>query len=260
VGDHATKLLKTVPLLLAATLAAALHAQTTFLPLHVSPAGLILDSTGKPGALCGLNRSGTGSGNADATATDADYAAQNQLLSMNLVRIFVNATWWTSNVQVPIANQAHQTYIDTLIQRAKKYGNYVLLLEGGTVPRASVRASAMNCPASNQGDLDCQANATLCPTEDTTGNTIDEAIKFWSAFAQKYAAESSGPLRHMGRYARYYDRHLERRSEPVDRGHQDLQPAVAHLHGGHQHGLRIDCLRHAPGPGLVQHRLEFSAL
>ena len=67
---------------------------------------------------------GAGAGeadNADATATDADYAAQNQLLSMNLVRIFVNAAWWTNNVQVPIANQAYQTYIDGLIKRAEKY-------------------------------------------------------------------------------------------------------------------------------------------
>jgi hypothetical protein len=106
----------TIPLLLAA----ALHAQTTFLPVHVSPVGLSLDSTGKPVALRGLNRSGTGSGNADANATDADYKAQNQLLSMNLARIYVNATWWTSNVQVPIGNQPYQTYIDTLIQRAEK--------------------------------------------------------------------------------------------------------------------------------------------
>src|SRR5580693_1418941 len=106
-----------------------LHAQTTTLrPLHVSPAGIILNDAGKPALLRGLNRSATGSGNADATATDADYAAQNQLLSMNLVRIFVNASWWTNNVQVPIANQPYQSYIDGLIQRAKKYGNYVLIL------------------------------------------------------------------------------------------------------------------------------------
>ncbi len=77
--------------------AVGLHAQTpTFLPLHVSPVGEILDSSGKPVLLRGLNRSATGSGNADATATDADYQAQNQLLSMNLIRIFVNAAWWTN--------------------------------------------------------------------------------------------------------------------------------------------------------------------
>ena len=79
-----------------------LHAQT-LPPLHVSPAGIILDTTGKPVLLRGLNRSATGSGNADATAADAQYAAQNTLLSMNVVRIFVNAAWWTANVQVPIA-------------------------------------------------------------------------------------------------------------------------------------------------------------
>ena len=61
----------------------------------------------------------TSANNANATATDADYAAQNQLLSINLVRIFVNAAWWTNNVQVPIANQPYQSYIDGLIQRAK---------------------------------------------------------------------------------------------------------------------------------------------
>jgi hypothetical protein len=88
-------------------LAAALQAQTPALPpLHVSDSGFILDDSGNPALLRGLNRAGTGSGNADATATDADYAAQNQLLSMNLVRIFVNATWWNSNVPVPIAGLA----------------------------------------------------------------------------------------------------------------------------------------------------------
>jgi hypothetical protein len=114
---------------------AAVDAQTPALhPLHVSSAGIILDDSGKPGLLRGLNRSATGSGNADATATDADYAAQNQLLSMNLVRIFVNATWWTSNVQIPIGNLKYQDYIDLLIQRAKKYGNYVLILKAGQFP------------------------------------------------------------------------------------------------------------------------------
>ena len=71
--------------------AAAQAQQPSLLPLHVSPAGVIVDSAGQPVVLRGLNRSGTGSGNADATATDQDYAAQDQLLSMNLVRIFVNA-------------------------------------------------------------------------------------------------------------------------------------------------------------------------
>ena len=104
-----------------------------------------------PCLLRGLNRSGTGSGNADATATDADYAAQNQLLSMNLVRIFVNAAWWNSNVQVPIANLAYQAYIDQLIQRAKKYGNYVLILKAGQFPDPPCGADGKNCPAAQPG-------------------------------------------------------------------------------------------------------------
>ncbi len=177
-------------LALAVLLAASLQAQTTtFLPLHVSPEGSILDNTGKPVLLRGLNRSGTGSGNADATATDQDYAAQNQLLSMNLVRIFVNATWWTNNVQVPIGNVAYQSYIDTLIQRAKKYGNYVLILKAGQFPDAPCGASGSNCPAPNQGDLNCAATPSLCPAQSTTGAYIDGALKFWDAFAQRYAAD-----------------------------------------------------------------------
>src|SRR6202049_1660513 len=172
--------------------AAALHAQTTSLrPLQVSPAGIILDDSGKPALLRGLNRSATGSGNADATATDADYAAENQLLSMNLVRIFVNAAWWTNNVQVPIASQPYQSYIDGLIQRAKKYGNYVLILKAGQFPDPPCGASGTNCPAPNQGDLNCQANSSVCPAQDTTGNTIDTTFNFWSAFAKKYAADSA---------------------------------------------------------------------
>ena len=172
--------------LLAATV---VNAQTTFRPLHVSPAGIILDNTGKPVLLRGLNRSATGSGNADANATDAEYAAQNQLLSMNLVRIFVNATWWNSNVQVPIANQPYQTYIDGLIQRAKKYGNYVLILKAGNFPEPPCGSSGTNCPGANQGDLDCASNASLCAAEDTTGNTIDAAFAFWDGFSKMYASD-----------------------------------------------------------------------
>jgi len=171
-------------------LGAILQAQTTtFRPLHVSPAGLIQNDSGTPVALRGLNRSATGYGNADATATDADYAAQNQLLSMNLVRIFVNAAWWSNNVQVPIANLAYQDYLDGLIQRAKKYGNYVLILKAGQFPDAPCGADGKNCPASNQGDLNCQANASLCPAQDTTGVYIQTAFTFWAAFAKKYASD-----------------------------------------------------------------------
>jgi hypothetical protein len=179
-------------------LAAAVEAQT-FHPLHVSPNGIIVDDTGKPVVLRGVNRSGTGSGNAEATSTDAEYAAQNQLFSMNLVRIFVNATWWNSNVQVPIANQNYQTYIDTLIQRAKKYGNYVLILKAGQFPEPPCGADGKNCPAPNQGDLDCQTNTSLCFAEDTTGNNIDPAFSFWAAFAEKY----------MGGYARHRSGYVE---------------------------------------------------
>ncbi|HUA57640.1 MAG TPA: cellulase family glycosylhydrolase [Verrucomicrobiae bacterium] len=175
-------------LALAILLAAPLGAQT-FQQLHVAPDGILVDSSGAPVSLRGLNRSGTGSGNADATATDQDYATQNQLLPMNLVRLFVNAAWWTNNVQVPIAGMAYQTYIDTLIQRAKKYGNYVLILKAGQFPEAPCGASAANCPAANQGDLDCQANASLCAAESTSGATIDAALTFWDSFAQKYASD-----------------------------------------------------------------------
>jgi uncharacterized protein (TIGR03437 family) len=177
-------------IMIALFLAAALQAQTpSFRPLHVSPAGIILDDTGKPVLLRGLNRSATGSGNADANATDQDYAAQNQLLSMNLVRIFVNAAWWSNNVQVPIANLKYQDYIDLLIQRAKKYGNYVLVLKAGQFPDLPCGADGKNCPASNQGDLNCQANASVCAAQDTTGANIDTAFTFWAAFAKKYAAD-----------------------------------------------------------------------
>src|SRR5450759_3259033 len=158
---------------IALLLTAAVQAQTPLLrPLHVSPAGIILDDSGKPVLLRGLNRSATGSGNADATATDQEYAAQNQLLSMNLVRIFVNAAWWTGNVQVPIANVKYQDYIDQHIQRAKKYGNYVLILKAGQFPDAPCGAGGVNCPAANQGDLNCQTNSALCFDQDTTGTYI----------------------------------------------------------------------------------------
>jgi len=175
-------------LLLFLTCTVSLAAQT-FLPIHVSPSGFILDSSGKPVSLRGLNRSGTGSGNADATATDADYAMQNQLIPMNAVRIFVNAQWWNSNTQVPIAGTGYQAYIDTLIQRAKKYGNYVVILMAGQFPDAPCGSDGKNCPAPNQGDLNCAANAALCPAQDTTGNYIDTAFAFWAAFAQKYASD-----------------------------------------------------------------------
>ena len=158
-------------------------------PLHVSAGGILLDDSNRPVALRGVNRSGTGSGNADATATDADYAAQNRLLSMNVVRVFVNAAWWNSNIQVPIANQKYQDYIDGLIQRIKKYGNYALILKAGQFPDAPCGSDGKNCPAFNQGDLNCQANASVCADQDTTGNNIDTAFTFWTGFAKKYASD-----------------------------------------------------------------------
>ncbi len=177
-------------IMIALVLAAAVQAQTpSFRPLHVSASGIVLDDSGKPVLLRGLNRSSTGSGNADANAPDLEYAAQNQLLSMNLVRIFVNAAWWSNNVQVPIANLKYQDYIDLLIQRAKKYGNYVLILKAGQFPDLPCGADGKNCPAINQGDLNCQANPSVCAAQDTTGANIDTAFTFWAAFAQKYAAD-----------------------------------------------------------------------
>ena len=176
--------------LVAFVFATTLQAQAqSFRPLHVSSGGSILDDAGKPVLLRGINRSGTGYGNADATATDGDYAAQNQLLSMNLVRIFVNTAWWTGNVQVPIANMKYQDYIDSLIQRAKKYGNYVLILKAGQFPDAPCGADGKNCPAPNQGDLNCQANASVCSAQDTSGMYVFDALTFWGPFAKKYAAD-----------------------------------------------------------------------
>jgi len=176
--------------MIALVLAAAVQAQTiSFRPLHVSAAGTILDDSGKLVLLRGLNRSATGSGNADANAPDQEYAAQNQLLSMNLVRIFVNAAWWSNNVQVPIANVKYQDYIDLLIQRAKKYGNYVLILKAGQFPDLPCGADGKNCPATNQGDLNCQATPSVCAVQDTTGSNIDTAFTFWAPFAKKYAAD-----------------------------------------------------------------------
>jgi len=169
---------------------ASLHAQApVFRPLHVSSAGIIQDDLGHPVVLHGLNRSATGYGNADANATDRDYQQQNQLLSMNVVRIFVNSAWWTNNVPVPIAGTTYQNYIDQLIQRAKKYGNYVLILKAGQFPDAPCGASGVNCPTSNQGDLNCQANSALCFDQDTTGAFIFDALQFWNLFTQRYASD-----------------------------------------------------------------------
>jgi uncharacterized protein (TIGR03437 family) len=171
-------------------LLAGLSGAQSLRPLHVSSAGLIVDDSGKTVVLRGINRDLTGSGNADANATDAEYAAFNQLLSMNLVRIFVNATWWTTNVKVPIANNAaYQDYIDSLIQRAKKYGNYVLIVKAGQFPDPPCGTDGKNCPAAYQGDLNCAANASVCPDQATTGADIDTAFNFWAAFAKKYAAD-----------------------------------------------------------------------
>ena len=170
--------------------AATLHAQApVFRPLHVSATGGVVDDLGHPVLLHGVNRSATGYGNADANATDQDYQQQNQLLSMNVVRIFVNSAWWTGNVQVPVANLPYQSYIDQLIQRAKKYGNYVLILKAGQFPDAPCGANGVNCPASNQGDLNCQANSSLCSAQDTSGTYIFDALQFWSQFTQRYAAD-----------------------------------------------------------------------
>jgi uncharacterized protein (TIGR03437 family) len=112
---------------------------------------------------------------------------------MNLVRIFVNAAWWTNDVPVPIANTGYQAYIDQLIQRAKKYGNYVLILKAGQFPDAPCGADGKNCPAPNQGDLNCTASGSatsaVCMAQDTGGAFVDTAFTFWAAFAKKYAAD-----------------------------------------------------------------------
>jgi uncharacterized protein (TIGR03437 family) len=178
-----------VLLMCAAALAAA--QAITFRPLHVSENGAILDDSGKPVLLRGVNRSGVGSGNADATATDAEYAAQNQLLSINLVRILVNAAWWNNNVQVPITNQKYQDYVDALIQRVKKYGDYVLIVKAGQFPDPPCGSDGKNCPAPNQGDLNCQSNSSLCPAQDTTGANIDTAFAFWAGFSKKYGSDAA---------------------------------------------------------------------
>jgi uncharacterized protein (TIGR03437 family) len=92
-------------------------------------------------------------------------------------------------VQVPIANAPYRTYIDGLIQRAKKYGNYVLVVKAGQFPDAPCGADGKTCPAINQGDLNCQANTSVCFSQDTTGNNIDPAFNFWASFAKTYASD-----------------------------------------------------------------------
>ncbi len=94
---------------------------------------------------------------------------------------------------MPIANTDYQTYIDQLIQRAKKYGNYVLILKAGQFPDAPCGANGQNCSAPNQGDLNCAASGSstsaVCLAQDTSGTYIDTAFTFWAAFAQKYAGD-----------------------------------------------------------------------
>jgi hypothetical protein len=158
-------------------------------PLHVTANGAIVDNQNQPVFLRGINRSGVGSGNADATTTDADYAAASQLLSMNLVRLFVNTDWWMNNVTVPIADMKYQDYIDALIQRSEKYGNYVMIVKAGQFPDPPCGADSRNCPMPNQGDVNCQAKPAVCPAQDTSGLYDDAAFSFWAAFAKRYASD-----------------------------------------------------------------------
>ncbi len=150
---------------------------------------MVQDDLGRTVLLRGLNRSATGYGNADANATDQDYQEQNLLLSMNVVRIFVNTAWWSGNVVVPSLNVPYQSYIDQLIQRAETDGNYVVILKAGQFPDPPCAANGVNCPAFNQGDLNCQANSSLCPDQDTSGTYISDALQFWNQFAQRYASD-----------------------------------------------------------------------
>jgi hypothetical protein len=172
-------------------LAGALRAQPgerALDPLHVSPAGVIVDSQENPVVLSGLNRSGTGSGNADATATSQDYFEQSGLLAADLVRILVNAAWWNNNVQVPIANMGYQAYIDQLIHWAEQAGDYVLIVkdEQFSTP-LPCGEDGTNCSTPQSGDLSCP-NPPGCAA-DTTGNFTGAALTFWTAFAEKYAAD-----------------------------------------------------------------------
>jgi hypothetical protein len=216
--------------------AGALHAQTAQLrPLHVSAQGSILDDAGKPVALRGVNRSGTGSGNAEGSATDAEYAAQSQLLGINLVRIFVNAAWWNSNVQVPVANQKYQDYIDALIQRAKKYGSYVLIRKAGQFPDPPCAPTARTAPLPTRGDLNCQANASRARRR-TPAARPSTALPFWSAFAKRYAADPA-LLRHMGEPVGVRSGCVEQQPESVDRDDSQLQPAGTGLRGRWRDGI-----------------------
>src|SRR5260370_12302073 len=104
---------------------------------------------------------------------------------MNLVRIFVNAAWWSNNVQVPIANLKYQDYIDLLIQRAKKYGNYVLILKPDQFPDLPCGADGKNCPPTNQGALNCQKDASVCPAPDSPAPTIHTPFTFSSSSPNK---------------------------------------------------------------------------
>jgi uncharacterized protein (TIGR03437 family) len=87
----------------------------------------------------------------------------------------------------------YQAYIDQLIQRAKKYNNYVLILKAGQFPDAPCGADGKNCPAPSQGDLNCAASGSatsaVCLAQDTSGTYIDTAFTFWAAFAKKYATD-----------------------------------------------------------------------
>jgi uncharacterized protein (TIGR03437 family) len=103
--------------------------------------------------------------------------------------LFANAAWWNANVTVPMANLKYQDYLDQIVQRAKKYGNYVLIVKAGQFPDPPCGADGKNCPAPDQGDRNCKASAAACPAQDTSGAYTDTAFQFWSGFAKRYAGD-----------------------------------------------------------------------
>ena len=153
---------------------------------------------------------------------------------MNLVRIFVNAAWWNTNVQVPIANQNYQTYIDTLIQRAKKYNNYVVILKAGQFPDAPCGASRHELPRAQSGRSELPGQCFPVRGAEHQRRQHRYGVHLLERVRQDVRGRSGGPLRHLGGHD-HRPGHLERRPESVDRRHPHLQPAVAHLRRGH-HG------------------------
>ncbi len=157
----------------------------TFSWLHVSN-GFIMDDRNCIVNLKGFNWSQIEFGNAvggsvKTRISEERVAWYNQMFHMNVWRIPVNAYWWNTNVNVPLAGMPYRLWIRQIVRWAEKHGDYVILTKGPQFHAPPCGGSNATCPPQDYG------GTTGDPTQMSSGLYIDAALTMWTSIAKLYA-------------------------------------------------------------------------